>query len=60
MCIASKMAMISDGALVLGDCKDEEGVKGRCVAGAINNYTSQLLTYGSSSSSSSSSGKCNV
>ncbi|KAL6627515.1 hypothetical protein ACP70R_031241 [Stipagrostis hirtigluma subsp. patula] len=31
------------------DCKDEEGVKGRCVAGAINNYTSQLLTYGRSS-----------
>lgn len=30
------------------DCKDEDGVKGRCVAGAINNYTSQLLTYGSS------------
>lgn len=27
------------------DCKDEDGVKGRCVAGAINNYTSQLLTY---------------
>lgn len=32
------------------DCKDEDGVKGRCVAGAINNYTSQLLTYGRSSS----------
>ncbi|KAF8780023.1 hypothetical protein HU200_001988 [Digitaria exilis] len=31
------------------DCKDEDGVKGRCVAGAINNYTSQLLTYGRSS-----------
>ncbi|XP_065880786.1 endonuclease 2 [Euphorbia lathyris] len=27
------------------DCKDEDGEKGRCVAGAINNYTSQLLTY---------------
>lgn len=27
------------------DCKDEDGVKDRCVAGAINNYTSQLLTY---------------
>ncbi|XP_074294062.1 endonuclease 2 [Silene latifolia] len=26
------------------DCKDEDGVKDRCVAGAINNYTSQLLT----------------
>ncbi|KAL6848251.1 hypothetical protein ACP4OV_022379 [Aristida adscensionis] len=37
------------------DCKDEDGVKGRCVAGAINNYTSQLLTYGGSSYSSSSS-----
>lgn len=36
------------------DCKDNDGVKGRCVAGAINNYTSQLLTYGSSSSHSSS------
>ncbi|KAH1122777.1 hypothetical protein J1N35_005937 [Gossypium stocksii] len=27
------------------DCKDEDGEAGRCVAGAINNYTSQLLTY---------------
>ncbi|GJN37592.1 hypothetical protein PR202_gb26565 [Eleusine coracana subsp. coracana] len=38
------------------DCKDEDGVAGRCVAGAINNYTSQLLTYGKSSESS----KCNA
>ena len=30
--------------MFLGDCKDEDG-KGRCVAGAINNYTTQLLTY---------------
>ncbi|KAG6506527.1 hypothetical protein ZIOFF_031851 [Zingiber officinale] len=30
------------------DCKDEDGVKGRCVSGAITNYTNQLLTYGSS------------
>ncbi|XVF02236.1 hypothetical protein REPUB_Repub04eG0158600 [Reevesia pubescens] len=29
------------------DCKDEDGEMGRCVAGAINNYTSQLLTYNS-------------
>ena len=35
--------------------QDEDGVKGRCVAGAINNYTSQLLTYGRSSSP-----ECNV
>ncbi|KAJ9163336.1 hypothetical protein P3X46_023014 [Hevea brasiliensis] len=27
------------------DCKDENGDEGRCVAGAINNYTSQLITY---------------
>ncbi|KAG6499932.1 hypothetical protein ZIOFF_039746 [Zingiber officinale] len=27
---------------------DEDGVKGRCVSGAITNYTNQLLTYGSS------------
>lgn len=27
------------------DCKDDNGEKGRCVAGAINNYTSQLLGY---------------
>ncbi|XVF84774.1 hypothetical protein PTKIN_Ptkin17bG0065600 [Pterospermum kingtungense] len=27
------------------DCKDEDGELGRCVAGAINNYTSQLLSY---------------
>lgn len=33
-----------------GDCKDENGEKGRCVAGAINNYTSQLLSYNSHSS----------
>ncbi|XP_057477408.1 endonuclease 2 isoform X2 [Actinidia eriantha] len=32
------------------DCKDGNGVKDRCVAGAINNYTSQLLTYGSAAS----------
>ncbi|XP_030440062.1 endonuclease 2 [Syzygium oleosum] len=31
------------------DCKDDNGEKGRCVAGAINNYTSQLLDYGSNS-----------
>ncbi|KAL4304395.1 hypothetical protein GQ457_10G022150 [Hibiscus cannabinus] len=31
------------------DCKDEDGVAGRCVAGAINNYTSQLLTSNSAS-----------
>ncbi|OVA04974.1 S1/P1 nuclease [Macleaya cordata] len=31
------------------DCKDESGEKGRCVAGAINNYTDQLLSYRSSS-----------
>ncbi|XP_051144168.1 endonuclease 2-like [Andrographis paniculata] len=28
------------------DCKDEHGGADRCVAGAIKNYTSQLLTYG--------------
>ncbi|XP_071725320.1 endonuclease 2-like [Rutidosis leptorrhynchoides] len=28
------------------DCKNEEGEQGMCVAGAINNYTSQLLRYG--------------
>jgi protein associated with RNAse G/E len=28
------------------DCKDLDGVKGRCVVGAINNYTTQLLDYG--------------
>ncbi|KAM7484577.1 hypothetical protein LguiA_000586 [Lonicera macranthoides] len=32
------------------DCKDESGVEARCVAGAINNYTTQLLTYGNSAS----------
>ncbi|RZC58067.1 hypothetical protein C5167_005370 [Papaver somniferum] len=30
---------------ITGDCKDEDGEKGRCVAGAINNYTDQLLSY---------------
>ncbi|KAG4907501.1 hypothetical protein AAZX31_20G104700 [Glycine max] len=28
------------------DCKDQDGVKGRCVVGAIKNYTDQLLDYG--------------
>ncbi|KAI5677589.1 hypothetical protein M9H77_08539 [Catharanthus roseus] len=28
------------------DCRDENGILGRCVAGAINNYTTQLLSYG--------------
>ncbi|XP_050891272.1 endonuclease 2 isoform X3 [Lathyrus oleraceus] len=28
------------------DCKDLNGVKDRCVVGAINNYTTQLLDYG--------------
>ncbi|KAL8137616.1 hypothetical protein V2J09_003617 [Rumex salicifolius] len=32
------------------DCKDEDGIEGRCVAGAINNYTTQLLTYKNDSS----------
>ncbi|XP_059655502.1 endonuclease 2 [Cornus florida] len=32
------------------DCKDENGVKDRCVAGAINNYTTQLLSYDNSAS----------
>lgn len=36
--------------LLTGDCKDEDGVMDRCVAGAINNYTSQLLTYGNAPS----------
>ena len=29
-----------------GDCKDLNGEKDRCVVGAINNYTTQLLDYG--------------
>ncbi|CAL1392555.1 unnamed protein product [Linum trigynum] len=33
------------------DCKDENGEKGRCVDGAIQNYTTQLLTYNSAQSS---------
>ncbi|XWS68852.1 hypothetical protein CRYUN_Cryun04dG0128700 [Craigia yunnanensis] len=32
------------------DGKDEDGEIGRCVAGAINNYTSQLLSYNSAAS----------
>ncbi|KAG0491419.1 hypothetical protein HPP92_004817 [Vanilla planifolia] len=28
------------------DCKDKSGVQGRCVSGAIFNYTSQLRTHG--------------
>jgi len=34
-----------------GDCKDESGEKGRCVAGAIYNYTTQLLSYKTAASS---------
>ncbi|KAL8531707.1 hypothetical protein ACS0TY_008340 [Phlomoides rotata] len=37
------------------DCKDEDGLQDRCVAGAVNNYTTQLLTYKHSSSLASSS-----
>ncbi|KAL6007493.1 Endonuclease 2 [Asimina triloba] len=33
------------------DCKDENGEEGFCVSGAIQNYTKQLLTYGTSSES---------
>ncbi|XP_021753676.1 endonuclease 2 [Chenopodium quinoa] len=31
------------------DCKDEDGVKDNCVAGAINNYTTQLIAHKSNS-----------
>ncbi|KAK4484229.1 hypothetical protein RD792_011453 [Penstemon davidsonii] len=34
------------------DCKDADGIADRCVAGAINNYTNQLLTYGNGKSAS--------
>ncbi|PIN22063.1 nuclease S1 [Handroanthus impetiginosus] len=27
------------------DCKNRNGIKGRCLAGAINNYTNQLMSY---------------
>ncbi|KAJ4870555.1 Endonuclease 2 [Raphanus sativus] len=33
------------------DCKDEDGVNGRCVAGAIYNYTTQLLSYNTAAAS---------
>ncbi|XP_076951187.1 endonuclease 2-like [Bidens hawaiensis] len=32
------------------DCKDEDGVLGNCVSGAITNYTTQLLDYGTQTS----------
>lgn len=35
-----------------GDCRDGNGTLGRCVAGAINNYTTQLLSYGNKDSDS--------
>lgn len=31
------------------DCHDSSGIQGRCAAGAINNYTSQLTSYFSNS-----------
>ncbi|KAK8916918.1 Endonuclease 2 [Platanthera zijinensis] len=34
------------------DCKDPNGVQGRCASGAITNYTTQLLSYGDSSNTS--------
>lgn len=35
-----------------GDCIDHKtGAKGRCVVGAITNYTNQLLDYGSDTES---------
>jgi hypothetical protein len=33
------------------DCKDESGEQGRCVAGAVQNYTKQLLTISSNDKS---------
>ncbi|CAM8912895.1 unnamed protein product [Rhodiola kirilowii] len=42
----------AEGDLGSGDCKDENGIKDRCSAGAINNYTSQLLNYNGGSSKS--------
>nr|GEX42792.1 endonuclease 2 [Tanacetum cinerariifolium] len=32
------------------DCKDVDGVRGRCVAGAVGNYTTQLLEYSNQTS----------
>ncbi|XP_057765737.1 endonuclease 2-like isoform X2 [Salvia miltiorrhiza] len=32
------------------DCKDEDGIEDRCVAGAIYNYTNQLMAYGTGNS----------
>ncbi|GKB93425.1 endonuclease 2 [Tanacetum coccineum] len=32
------------------DCKDADGVRGRCVAGAVRNYTTQLLEYSNQTS----------
>lgn len=36
--------------MVTGDCHDQHGLKNRCVAGAIKNFTSQLLHYQEGSS----------
>ncbi|RWV80076.1 hypothetical protein GW17_00058702 [Ensete ventricosum] len=33
-----------------GDCHNSKGVQDMCVVGAINNYTTQLLSYGDASS----------
>lgn len=36
--------------MVTGDCHDQQGLKNRCVAGAIKSFTSQLLHYQEGSS----------
>lgn len=48
--VAACIMLVSCVALS-GDCKDEDSFRGRCVAGSINNYTSQLLTYDATSPS---------
>ncbi|KAG5532405.1 hypothetical protein RHGRI_026889 [Rhododendron griersonianum] len=48
--LPSSRAVATKMRIIFGDCKDEDGVMDRCVAGAINNYTGQLLTYGNAPS----------
>ncbi|KAH7292784.1 hypothetical protein KP509_29G085500 [Ceratopteris richardii] len=42
--------MVKAAFVFAGDCWDSDGLKNRCAAGAIYNYTSQLTEFSSSSS----------
>lgn len=44
-----RITLISITSSAAGDCHNSKGEAGMCVAGAINNYTNQLYSYGNPS-----------